>query len=376
MYQREGKTGWWTSWYDRSSKKKRVRRLAETKELATRVLAKLQHELTTGTFEKKYPRLTLVEYYDRYKADFLPIVTRRSWAWKQRYLIEAYVLPSFGKRMLDSITLYEAAAWYKNLLAQHGRTYCNHIASTFRRMLARAEGMYVDRSPVAGMKLMAKERKLPDTYSPEEVRTLLANSPPRERAMFMLWVHTGLRVAEMQYLQIGDIDLKARKLFVRSKPQHRLKDAEDRWIDLTAACVDEVRPFVDGRDAAEYFYGPAPDRPYLNFTMKACLLCKRYGVPRGNGLLFRHYFASCFISSGGSIMELKRYMGHSSIQTTERAYMAWIPGRRSTVHNVDFGITEPAPRQDRDGYPAGTVVKLAAESPADEETRKPSSAIA
>jgi integrase len=95
---------------------------------------------------------------------------------------------------------------------------------------------------------------------------------------------------------------------------------------------------VVGRDSEDFFFCTQNGKPYSNFTQSAIRICKKSGVQRGNGLLFRHYFASSFISAVANLMELKQYMGHSSIQTTEKSYGAWLPGKRSSVHDVDFGM--------------------------------------
>jgi integrase/recombinase XerC len=336
---RSGRSGWHTYYYDKEKNYTVWKKLGNTRDIATLERQRLQKQLNESNIIKEYKDLTLSEYYyNHYKKDFLFEPGTRSWSGKQRMHIERYILPDFGEEHIADITLYDTEAWYKRLLHEKPRKYANHICATFKRMLSRAEGKFLEHSPIARLKLKKQERKTPDTLSRDEIQKLLGNTKNRDFALVALFIHTGLRVGEMNFLQIKDIDLCLGKLFVKSKPGHKIKTYEDRCIELTKECIDVIRPYVEGRRREEYVFGTMDGNVISNFTQTIKRICTRAGVCRGNGLLMRHYFASVFISSGGSLRELQHIMGHSTIQTTERNYAAWIPGLKESIHDIDFGL--------------------------------------
>ncbi len=141
---------------------------------------------------------------------------------KQRLMIEMYVLPAFKNIYLDSVSLYAVESWYRKLLEDGlSRRYAHHIGECFKRMMSRAEGAFLTASPIRKLKLLTPERHIPATLNREEVRHIYSQLKGRERLMFTLWIHIGLRKAEMQYLQWSDIDFDNRKLYVLGKQNIR-----------------------------------------------------------------------------------------------------------------------------------------------------------
>jgi site-specific recombinase XerD len=87
-------------------------------------------------------------------------------------------------------------------------------------------------------------KPLPKHLGHEQVDLLLnALNTPRDRAMFMIMLRCGLRVAEVADLSLSDIDLRRQRLLIRDA-----KWAKDRVVyvsdDATRTLVDylKVRP--------------------------------------------------------------------------------------------------------------------------------------
>ena len=139
----------------------------------------------------------------------------------------------------------------------------------------------------------------------------------------------------MQHLQVKDIDLTSQKVYIRSKPEHRIKDCEDRAIDLTHQAIENILILINGKSKNDYVFPSPTGSYYKNLGQRVGKILKNI-KHRGNANLLRHTFASLFLSGGGNLAELKQYMGHSSIQTTERHYAAFIPGKKSSIHSIDF----------------------------------------
>jgi integrase len=162
----------------------------------------------------------------------------------------------------------------------------------------------------------------------------------------------------MQWLQWGDVDLDNARVVVRAKKPmargntrmragHQIKDAEDRVVDLTRNAVNLLRDHMAApcrKPTPADFVFPN-DRGELMSTMSNHIwkVFKRSGIREGSANLLRHTFASMFLSSGGNLAELKRYMGHSTITITEQHYAQYLPGNESSIHRVDFGDGGLAP---------------------------------
>lgn len=344
------KTGWYTCWYDERAHSRRWRKLGDTMPIARMQLVKLQKDMSAGVLEKRFERITFREYAAIYKRDMLTDRRRKSWHTKQRAHIDHYITPRFAHVYLDEIKLYDAEAWYRDMLAkryQPGKNarimstftqcYCAHIAQTFKTMLRRAEGKYFDVSPIRGLKVKPAERRIPSTLTREQVGYMAQHLTGRDRVMLTLWVSTGLRKSEMQWLQWQDVDMDAGKLYVRGKEGHEIKDSEDRSIDLTREVLDVLRPFAEGKAATAFVFTDPQGAMIREIEHYARRLFKKCRM-KGSANLFRHTFASMFLSGGGSIPELKAYMGHSSITITERHYAAFVPGRERSIHKIDFGL--------------------------------------
>ena len=125
--------------------------------------------------------------------------------------------------------------------------------------------------------------------------------------------------------------------WVRNKPEHKIKDCEDRHIDLIDLALGELIPYSEERLPDDYVFPTQAGGVIKNFGNYVAKLFAFVGVD-GSANILRHTFASMFLTGGGALAELKEYMGHSSIQITEKHYAAFIPGKNKTIHSIDFGI--------------------------------------
>lgn len=349
----EYRGGWYAKWYDSASRRTVWKKLAPTKALAQDALRSLQSRLIGGPL-RSFARITVSQYYTHhYEPDYLP--TGKTWNNIQRNLVRAHILPRWGNKAISDIALYDAQAWYRDLQEQHSRKYANHIVSVFKTMLHRACGKFIAASPVAGLRKAAPEKKMPDTLTREQVTQLSDRLDGRDRVLMLVWIMTGLRPGEMKWLQWCDIDLDAAKLFVRNKKPmahgnaamtagHKIKDSEERYIDLTATAVLLLRQHRGEQTPApeDFIFPNENGELMMSMPNHIYKVFKRAGMRNGSANLLRHTFASMFLSGGGNLAELKQYMGHSSITITEAHYAAYLPGTASSIHGIDFGIGEKA----------------------------------
>jgi integrase/recombinase XerC len=193
------------------------------------------------------------------------------------------------------------------------------------RWLARHRGL--TRDPMAGLRAPKAPRTLPKALSPEAAARLLeaaADLPPdglRDQAMFELLYSSGLRLAELISLDVGDgaLDLRAGEVTVTGKGRKtrtvpvgsRAREVLKRWLAARAqlAKEDERALFVGARGSR---IAPGVVQSRLR------RLGQRQGLDSTiHPHVLRHSFASHVLQSSQDLRAVQEMLGHSSISTTQ-----------------------------------------------------------
>jgi integrase/recombinase XerC len=193
---------------------------------------------------------------------------------------------------------------------------------TFFRYLLR-EGL-VAGNPAAGVRPPKTPRKLPATLDPDQLGQLLdapADTPLglRDAAIVELFYSSGLRLAELVGLDLGDVDLGDAMVEVTGKgaktrrvPVGRLAlEALRRWLAVRTnlAAADERALFVSERGGRLH---PRSIQARLR------RLALERGAARGvHPHLLRHSFASHLLESSGDLRAVQELLGHANISTTQ-----------------------------------------------------------
>jgi integrase len=122
-----------------------------------------------------------------------------------------------------------------------------------------------------------------------------------------------LRISEVCSLRLNDIDIEARKLFIRNS-----KERKDRIAYMSDTAVLAVQQHLAIR--------LNPDAVYLFSTQHGALhprslqrrlvhYSRQCGVPVTAQRL-RHTFASQMLTAGMPVSSLQRYLGHENLDTT------------------------------------------------------------
>ena len=140
--------------------------------------------------------------------------------------------------------------------------------------------------------------------------------PTRDRAIFRLAYHAGLRASEIGMLQIRDYDAKADKIFV-----HRLKGSNSGEHHLVREEARALRAWLKVRGS---FPGPIflskQKRPIDRTTLH--LLMKKYGAAAGIPAKLRHFHvlkhccATHLLSKGFGVERVQDWIGHANIRST------------------------------------------------------------
>ncbi len=197
---------------------------------------------------------------------------------------------------------------------------------TFCRFLSE-EGYEVP-LPMTQLKLLNVPRRLPRPLSDGQVRQLeqrirsaitsATTEVQRQQAVldlaafYLMW-HCGLRLGEVQRLTAKDLDLPARKLWVRES-----KERKDRLVYLSDTAVRALRQHLNTRPDPEATYiFTYPHRLLSTRTLRRRL--QRYGHSirvMVSPHRLRHTLASQLLSAGMPIASLQRYLGHENLDTT------------------------------------------------------------
>jgi site-specific recombinase XerD len=175
-----------------------------------------------------------------------------------------------------------------------------------------------------------RQRKLPEILSRQEVMRLLdASKDIRHRALLSMTYGSGLRVSEVVRLKAHHIE-SDRKL-VRVE---QAKGRKDRYTLMSVRALDELRVYWKRYQPISYiFFGKNKSDPMcVSIAQRAYLHAKAAaGINKGRGIhTLRHCFATHLLEQGVDIYIIKKFLGHTSIQTT-MVYLHMMPDRMAEV---------------------------------------------
>ncbi len=203
---------------------------------------------------------------------------------------------------------------------------------SLQRMLSALRGFFnyllreghVTHNPAQAVRAPNSPRRLPATLDVDQTARLLDQAPGdvlevRDHAMLELLYSSGLRLAELVSLRLGDVDLadasvrvtgkgnKTRVVPVGKKAQETLQ----RWLQQRAglARVQEKALFVS--------------RLGCSLTPRAVQQrLARWALHHGaeghlHPHLLRHSFASHLLESSGDLRAIQELLGHASLSTTQ-----------------------------------------------------------
>lgn len=257
--------------------------------------------------------------------------------WRTQRVLQDFFAWLKNRRMKDVRAVSEAhliafLAWLTTQTNRRGQPVSDGqrqcfltVLRGFFQFLVKRRVILVD--PTQGISLPRHERIPPQVLSPSAVLKLMKQPAAnkigtRDRAIIELLYGTGLRLSECARLDLPDLSLGGRHLFVRSG-----KGLKDRVVPLMGRAANalsiylkNVRPSLSRslRESA-VFLSRDGDRLAAGQIQKRLEL---HG--QGAGLkmklrphLLRHTCATHLLAGGASIRHVQRLLGHRSLRTTE-----------------------------------------------------------
>jgi len=201
-------------------------------------------------------------------------------------------------------------------------TNFNNCLRVIKAMLNKAvEWKCLRENPLKQVKELKENnvRELRYLKTEEIIRVLDAADLLMQKVIKIL-LNTGLRRAELVYLQWEDIDFQNKLVKVQSKPEYGFhpKSYKPRSIPMNSE-VEKI--LMDLPQAGKYVFDNGKNQPIHAenwFLRKFKKITKRAGIKGACIHTLRHTFASYLVMSGVDLRTVQELLGHSSIQVTER----------------------------------------------------------
>lgn len=227
-------------------------------------------------------------------------------------------------------------SWMGDLAGRRGlakRTVARKLSavrSLFRFL--HAEGA-VEANPARSVRTPKLERTLPGFLTRQQAEELFRDAETlaegggfhalRDWAVVELFYSTGMRLAELRALDVGDVDLVAERARVMGKGR------KERVVPVGGAALRALRRYGEAREE-RLETASRPDRRALFVSQTGRRLSERMirvvvkrfldGVAAETGLSthsLRHSFATHLLDAGADLLAVKELLGHASLSTTQ-----------------------------------------------------------
>jgi integrase/recombinase XerD len=236
----------------------------------------------------------------------------------------------------DPVTLTEnQIREYFLFLRQHKRYKAAPMKAAKYSLLA----FYLDCVKVQGWTVfkevrIAEPEVLPIVLARSEVTTLLAAvTEPRFRTCLRLMYYCGLRVGEAVAIEVRDLHGRETppRLHIRNG-----KGGKDRYVPIAPALVQELRDWWRAHRNPKFLF-PSPGRGWADRTLSLSQSMSRSAAPMSVNSVqmayrlaraasgvnsastthsLRHSYATHLLEEGVSLLQISKYLGHESIETT------------------------------------------------------------
>lgn len=259
-------------------------------------------------------------------------------------------LQATGRKRLETVTREDVGAFIEH---EQDRGLSPSTVSTRLRMLYVFFHFLIERDVIHPDVLKRKMHiKVPDALpraiDPQDIRQLLAViKKPRDRAMILTLLRTGMRIGELLNTKLKDLNLKDKCIEIFEAQKNRvgrvvyLSDdacsALKRWLKLKNPQTEALFYGRGGRPLS-YAAAWAVFKKYLD---KAGLSHKGYTLHS-----LRHTCASELLNAGMHLECLQPLLGHHSIEMTRR-YARLTDNTRREQYYKAMAVIE---RGDMNGY--------------------------
>lgn len=231
------------------------------------------------------------------------------------------------RKSLAELTTLDCRRWLigmaKEAYSVSSINVAHGAANVFFRFLI-TEGD-LDANPFEPLPYLPKEELLAGCLSPEEVERLMSVPDTStyngllDRAVMELLYSSGMRVAELVNLSVGDINMEKRRILCMGKGSKQriviFGRAAREWLEKYLEARDHV---TGGRKSRHLFLKDDGGRIYSTYVWRHV---KAHGLMVGlKGVTprtLRHSFATHLHAGGASIRHVQALLGHADMESTQ-----------------------------------------------------------
>ena len=264
----------------------------------------------------------------------------------KEYIIKDKLLPYFGSKRLNEITVADIRAWQNTLIEQgYSQTYLKTIHNQLSAIFNYAVRYYeLKDNPCRKAGSMGKAKADEMLIWTKDEYQAFSDSIMDNRISwlaFQILFWTGIRIGELLALTFADIDLEKNIITVNKSYQY-LKGKDIISPPKTPKSNRKVNiPVFLAEDIQDYkasLYDPSlTDRviPFSKFKLEKEMQrgVKLSGVKKIRIHDLRHSHASLLIEMGFSPKEIAERLGHENIETTLNTYSHLYPDKQEKLAN-------------------------------------------
>ena len=178
-------------------------------------------------------------------------------------------------------------------------------------------------NPAVGVSAPKQPKHLPKNIDTDQIQLLLANDSKepidiRDRAMIELFYSSGLRLSELQGLNLNSINLRVREVRVIGKGN------KERIVPLGRCASHAIQQWLKVR----LLFNPKDDALFVSqlgnrmSTRSIQMRLERWGIRQGlnshlNPHKLRHSFATHMLEACSDLRAVQELLGHSHLSTTQ-----------------------------------------------------------
>lgn len=258
----------------------------------------------------------------------------------EAYLHALEDLARFHWRPLDTLSCAEVQAFLDDLITVRGlawatvNVYFSACRFLYEQVLKRPRSAF-------SIPKRGRSGTRPGVLSRQEVlRVLEAPRNLKHRALLAMTYGSGLRVSEAVRVKIADIDRGRMMLRVEQR-----KGRKDRYTVLSREALGLLEDLWRRDRPRVFFFSGRDEQAALGVASAQAVYyeaLRRSGVRRVGGIhVLRHCFATHLMEAGTDIYTIRRWMGHTSVNTTAR-YMHVTAEHMATIRSPADMLRERA----------------------------------
>jgi site-specific recombinase XerD len=266
----------------------------------------------------------------------------------------------FGNWLLQDIDSNMILAFQER---QKSAGYANRTVNIHVGLVRKIMNYAKDRKYITTTDLkypMLQERKKQHAFLTEEEFTLLKQNMSYGLAQKRIIVgkNTGLRPAELAFLEWNDVHFGLRTLKVQAKMEWKPKTNEERTVPLNNTCLRILEELYKKRKGRWVFSNS--ERPVKSIRKAIDNAAKKAGLEkRVTPNMLRHTFATHALMLGADVVSVQALLGHKDMATTQKYLHAINESLRRTVDIIDDEGRHDAARTGRE-EPEGNISEKAA----------------